>query len=272
MGKVAKVDWDDYDAPPQPRKEQYARDPHASMAEDCRRFVLTFDEDWLSPKFVASSLKYGTPYVARVMKKMAEEGILSALRLVPMDDEVRVRLGRDPVYPHDSLKAFAHDGKWFVGHYDRSSRDPKKNIFFPGMPNLSRRARVRGRILNRVPTARERVAMLKEYRFEPAKWDGRAHFVLRTGQAYVDACVAIGVEPNTGLPWTCGCGTRRGPQEARCRCGKDRPKYVISADPKACPNCGKVTNDNHWRRHGTKGLLLERWSCMQKIVEQVHGR
>lgn len=274
MGTRQARDWEALEAPDVKRKV-VEKDPHAATARRVREHVLSSMENWITAKHLACVLRLGSSYVGQVLKSMAEEGILSPLRPVPLDEDVKVGTGENNSGWYN-VSAYFHDGQWVIGYYDKSGNDPKKTVLVHRKPEAHRWSRSRKRgIMSNYPTAKHWEKIKSEYKYEPAKWDGKGHLILRHGQAFLDACVAIGVEPNMGLPWNCSaCGLRenKGNTKECERCQASRPKLLPDLTPKQkrCPNCDEIVSVSHARRHGRKQNRKEYYLCMQKLVDLIH--
>lgn len=271
------MELDDFDDPPKPRKGKWVKDPHATLEERVRAEVLKSPEDWLTAKYVSQSLRAGNAHVVKVLAKMVTEGVLSPLCPVPTVDDPRVKVGRRPIEDGSyDITAFVHEGKWVIGYFDKSSSDARKTVLVharPDLAHLQRTSRVRGRRCARGPTVRMQESYRNSFRYKLADWDGLAHLVLRNGQPFIDACLAIGVEPKTDLPWTCACGRKNDASDGHCskyECHKPKPKLLKPPEEKICPDCGQPDVDGHSKRHRGKKLYGARQKCLQKVVEIVH--
>lgn len=271
---------DDFDDPPKPKKGKWAKDPHALLEERVRAEVLRSPEDWLTVKYVSQTLRAGIAHVRQVMGKMVEEGVLTPLRPVPMTDDPHVKIARRPIEDGSyDVTAFVHDGKWVVGYFSKSAADARRTVLVHGRPKMDHygwsRARVHGRrrTRQRTPTPAMRESFQNSFKYKLADWDGTAHFLLRDGQAYVDACLAASVEPMTNLPWFCACGRKNDASDGHCskyECHQPKPKLLRPPEPKVCELCGEPDVDGHSRRHRGRRNAKSRQKCLEKMVDAVH--
>ncbi len=269
---------EDFEDLPVRRKQVKERDTQAALEARVRLEVLQTSEDWITDKFIAACVGAGTKHIGTILQKMTKEGVLSELTSVPMveADDPQVKIHRQRSNFQYDVVAFIHDGKWCIGYYDRSTADARKTSLIYGRPDIYRYRRGQGAkgTIKRRCTAAERERYRHAFKYKEADWDGKARLLLRNSQAFIDACVAVGVEPETDIPWDCAkCGRRNGPRATECsgpRCNGRKPRYLAEPDPKICPKCGEPDLDGHSRRHSGRGLEKVRHKCLVKMVEAVH--
>lgn len=269
---------DDFDDPPKPKKGKWVKDPHAQLEERVRSQVLRSSEDWLTAKHVSQTLRVGIVYVHRVMAEMVAEGVLTPLQHVPMSNDPRVKIGRRPIEDGSyDVTAFVHDGKWVIGYFSKSAADARRTVLVHGRPKMDHygwsRVRIKGLTRQRTPTPAMREKFEKSFRYKLADWDGTAHFLLRSRQPYASACLAVGIEPMTDLPWTCECGRKNEAGDNYCskyECNKPKPKLLHPPKPKVCERCGEPDVDGHSRRHRGRQNAKSKRECLEKMVDAVH--
>jgi hypothetical protein len=267
---------EDFDDIPPVRKAKREKDPHEGFEERCRLAILRSPEEWLTSKYVSQTIRSGHAHVLKVMEKMVGEGILCPSQPVPMAErDVSVFVGRkDEGY---AISAFPHGGKWVIGYFAKSASDARKTVVVHGRPKLDDLGRSRARGMprrTRTPTAKMKDDYEKSFKYKLADWDGMAYRLARGGKPFINACLAARIEPMTDLPWTCSCERVNPAEYSHCRrngCHKEKPKLLVEP-VKLCPDCGQSDEDNHSKRHGARSLKKARQNCMQRIVEQVHGR